>query len=135
MRFKKIPFALAVIAVCGAGAPPLGAQTTPITIEAESMQLSGYVIENASRIRLSLTSGTATKVFSGPSGTYDIQVFVVPETDGQSTLAVYKGTAATTPLQTYTYPLSSTPTSFTVRNVALNTNDTIKLLGKQNAGA
>ena len=133
MQLKKTPFVLAMIVLCGA--IPRGAQAAAITIEAESMTLSGYVIENASRIRLSLATGTATKAFSGPSGTYDMQVFVIPETDGRSTLAVYKGTTATTPLLTYTYPLGSTPTSFTIKNVALNTNDTIKLVGKQNAGA
>jgi carbohydrate binding protein with CBM6 domain/Big-like domain-containing protein len=134
MRLRKTPFALALVALCGAGAIPLGAQTASQTIEAESMTLSGYVIENANRIKLSGTTGTARKNFTGQAGTYNIQVYVQAESDGRPTLAVYKGTA-TTPLQTFTYPLGDAATSFTIKNVVLNANEELRLVGTLNAGA
>ena len=135
MQLKKTPFALAVIAVCGAGAIPLSAQTASITIEAESMTLSGYAVENANRIRLSTTTGSATKSFSGATGTYDMQIVVLAESDGQPTLAVYKG-SATTPLQKLTYPLGSdAPATLTIRNVALSSGEAIKLVGTWVGGA
>ena len=54
------------------------------------------------------------------------------ETDGQSTLEVYKGA---TQLQKYTYPLSSAATSFTINNVALNSGETISFVGRIVGGA
>jgi len=135
MSLKKTPFSLVVIALSALAAIPLGAQSASFTIEAESMTLSGYAIENGTRIRLTTPTGTATRSCTTClAGNYDIQVFVQPETDGRPTLAVYKGTQST-PLQTYTYPLSSTPTSFTIRNVALAANEPIRLVGTWNAGA
>src|SRR5262245_44367496 len=134
MSLKKTPFPLVVIALSTLAAIPLDAQTASFTIEAESMALSGYVVENANRIRLTATTGTATKPCACPAGNYDIQVFVQPETDGQPTLAVYKGTQST-PLQTFTYPLSNSATSFTIRNVALGANEPIRLLGTWKGGA
>src|SRR6185503_11625796 len=61
---------------------------SPVTIEAESMSLSSYAVENARWIKLtsSTAAGTASKAFSGTKGTYNMQVYVVTETDGQSTL-------------------------------------------------
>jgi hypothetical protein len=96
------------------------------------MALASYAVENGNRIKLTAASGTATKGFSGASGTYDMQVYVQPESDGQSTLAVYKGA---TLLQKYTYPLSDTATSFTIKNVAVSSGETLKLVGTANAGA
>jgi hypothetical protein len=135
MSFKKSPF-LVVIAVSALAAISLGAQSASFTIEAESMTLSGYAIENGNRIRVTATTGTgtATKGCACPAGNYDIQVFVQPETDGQPTLAVYKATQST-PLQTFTYPLSNSATSFTIRNVALGANEAIRLVGTWKAGA
>ncbi len=122
------------LAVCGALAGTAFSAAAATTIEAESMALSSYKVENGNRIMLTsgTTSGTASKSFSGASGTYDIQVYVVGESDGRSTLAVYKGT---TQLYKYTYPLSSTATSFTIPGVALSSGQTIKLVGTPNAGA
>src|SRR6185503_12458094 len=77
---------------------------SPVTIEAESMSLSSYAVENARWIKLTSSVGTASKSFSGASGTYNMQVYVVTETDGQSTLEVYKGS---TLLRKYTYPLGN----------------------------
>jgi hypothetical protein len=130
MQFPKTPFALAAIAL--ASASPLCAQTSLVTIQAESMALSSYAVENGNRIKLTAAKGTATKSFSGASGTYDVQVYVQPESDGQSILEVYKGA---TLLQKYTYPLSDTATSFTIKNVPVSSGETLKLVGTANAGA
>jgi len=96
------------------------------------MSLSSYAVENARWIKLTSSVGTASKSFSGASGTYNMQVYVVTETDGQSTLEVYKGS---TLLRKYTYPLGNAITSFTIGNVALSAGETIKLIGRPNGGA
>jgi LysM repeat protein len=131
MNLRIASCTLAVFSALGSVSIAAAAATT---IEAESMTLSSYKVENGNRIMLTsgTTSGTASKSFSGSSGTYDIQVYVVGETDGRSALAVYKGT---TQLYRYTYPLSNTATSFTIPGVALSSGQTIKLVGTPNAGA
>src|SRR4030095_14253681 len=108
-------FNMNAVSVLAAQAP--ASAPAAMTIEAENMALAGYVVENGNRIRLSDDTGTASQAFSGGAGTYKLPVFVLPESDGQSTLELYKGA---TLLQRYTYPLSDTPTSFMVNNVALN---------------
>jgi hypothetical protein len=132
MQCTKGWIAAAAVALVSS-ALPVAAKTT-VTMEAEAMTLSSYAVENGNRIVLTsgALSGTASKTFSGASGTYNIQVYVVEESDGQPTLEVYKGS---TLLKTYTYPLGTVGTSFTIANVALNSGDTIKLVGRRNAGA
>jgi hypothetical protein len=132
MKLRKTPIALTALAVSGAFAV-VGAQTASVTIEAEDMSLSAYVDEG-DRIRTQSTrkTGTATQRFGGPSGKYDVRVHVIPESDGQSTLEVYKGSSR---LRTYKYPLSNTETSFTINDVALKSGDTLKLIGKPNGGS
>jgi Carbohydrate binding module (family 6) len=131
MKYRKTPIALGVVALCAS--LPLGSQTASITMEAESMSLSTYTAEST-RIRVpsGTSTGTATKAFNGASGTYNIQVFVVPEDDGRPTLELHKGA---TKLQTYTYPQQSAAASFTVNNVALASGEAIKLVGTGNGGA
>lgn len=134
MKFpNRTPIAAAVIALCGA--LPVGAQAASVTIEAESMSLSSYVVENGTRIKVAsnATSGTATKSFSGTTGTYDIQVQVATESDGQPTLDVYKGS---TLLKSFTYPLANgTSTTFTVPGVSIASGETIKLVGRKQGDA
>jgi hypothetical protein len=131
MKFDRAWIAAAAIPLCSA--LPVAAQTT-VTMEAESMALSSYAVENGNRIMLTSTrtSGTASKTFSGPSGTYNVQVSVVSETDGQPTVEVYKGA---TRLQTYKFPLGNQTNSFTISNVALNSGDSIRLVGRPDGGA
>jgi hypothetical protein len=130
MRFNTSLIALAALALCSA--LPAAAQTS-MTIEAEGMTRSNYALEG-SLIRVASMSspGTATQTFSGAAGTYNLQVYVQLENDGQSTLEVYKGS---TLLRKYTYPLGTSLTSFTVSNVALASGDTIRLVGRAQAGA
>ncbi len=91
MTYRKTPVALAAAALCASA--PLGSQTASITMEAETMTRSSYALEG-SLIKLTASSGSATKTFNGASGTYNIQVRVLLENDGQSTLELYKGTHA-----------------------------------------
>ena len=130
MQVERTSVAFAAIVLCTA--LPAAAQT--VTIEAESMALSSYVAETGGRIRVTATTavGTATKSFPGTSGTYNVLVSVVAEPDGQSTLEVYKGA---TLLRKYTYPKSDSLASFTIGNVAINQGDSIKLIGRPNAGS
>ncbi|MFL6572426.1 MAG: hypothetical protein ACJ8G4_11775 [Burkholderiales bacterium] len=129
MQVKRTSVAFAAIVLCTA----LPAAAQSVTVEAESMALSSYVVEPG-RIRVSSTTavGTATKSFPNASGIYNIQVSVVAESDGQSTLEVYKGA---TLLRKYTYPLSNSTASFTISNVTVNKGDSIKLIGRPNAGS
>src|SRR5687768_6614906 len=66
---------IALVATTLGGALPAFAQTS-MTIEAEAMTLSSYAIENGNRIKLTSSSGSASKTFSGASGTYKMQVYV-----------------------------------------------------------
>jgi hypothetical protein len=130
MRLNTIQIALAAIILCGA--LPAAAQTS-MTIQAEGMTRSNYALEG-SLIRVAAMSspGTATQNFSGASGTYNVQVYVQLENDGQPTLEVYKGA---TLLRRYTYPLGTSLTSFTISSVAFASGETIKLVGRAQGGA
>src|ERR1044071_7016599 len=117
MQCTKGWIAAAAVALISS-ALPVAAQTT-VTMEAEAMSLSSYAVENGNRIMLTTgsLSGTASKNFTGASGTYNMQIYVVGEPDGQPTLEVYKGA---TLLKTYTYPLGNATLSFTIAKVAVN---------------
>ena len=130
MQAKGTAIALVALAFCTA--LPAAAQT--VTMQAESMTLSNYSIENGTSIRVSAppAPGTATGTFTGASGTYKMQVYVIAEDDGQSTLDVYRGS---TLLKSYAYPLANALANFTIDGVALNSGDTIKLVGTANLGA
>ncbi len=129
MKLHKTSFALAAAALCASA--PLGSQTASITMEAETMTRSSYALEG-SLIKLTASSGSATQTFNGASGTYNIQVRVLLENDGQSSLELYKGS---TRLYTYKYPLGNAIASFTVNNVALASGDSIRLVGRVGGGA
>jgi len=131
MKLKKIWITTAAAALYGA--LPAHGQTI-VTVKAEAMSLSSYAVENGNRIKLvsSSRSGSASKSFAGGDGKYNIQVYVVAENDGQSTLEVYRGT---TLLRKYTYPLTNSSATFTISNVDLKKSDTIKLVGRPGGGA
>src|SRR5262245_56340269 len=62
------------------------------TIQAESMTRSGGYVVDGTLIKLATANtGTASTTFSGPAGTYNIDVFVELESDGRPDLKVYKG--------------------------------------------
>jgi hypothetical protein len=106
--------------------------TVPVTIEAESMTRSSYAIESTNRIKLTASTGSAWKAFGKNAGNYKVQVQVIPETDGQPQLDVYRNGDK---LKTFTYPKSTTPTMLTIDSVTLAPTDTIKLVGRKNGDA
>jgi hypothetical protein len=132
MRLNTTPTLIALAAIALCSALPAAAQTT-MTIQAEGMTRTNYALDG-SLIKVASygTPGTATQTFSGASGTYNIQVFVQLENDGQPTLELYRGT---TLLRTYVYPLGTALTSFTVSNVALSAGQQLRLVGRAQAGA
>ena len=97
------------------------------------MTRSSYALDGK-LIKLTASTGSASKAFSGPSGTYNVQVYVLPENDGTPRLEFYKGA---TRIHSYTYPLGSgsTVSSYTINNVALTQGETIRLVGFANADA
>jgi pectate lyase len=130
MKIHKTPIALAALAACAA--LPAAGQSA-ITMEAEAMTLSSYEVEDKLiKLAIGSSSGTASQSFPGASGHYDIEVHVLAESDGQSTLEVFTGN---TLLRRYTYPLSDGLTSFTIGNVALTAGETMELVGRHDQGA
>ena len=108
---------------------------TSVIYEAEQLALVNYTVDSSLiKIKTGYTTGSATRNFTGATGTYNMQVYVSLENDGQSTLAVYKGS---TLLKTYKYPLGSNGmiAGFSVGNVSLTGGDTILLVGNIDAGA
>ena len=77
----------------GLGEPP--DVLAPLDLEAESMQLTGYVVEDAEPTRVRLPDGalegSAYATFEGAAGTYRLRARVVHEDDGQPTLRVRVG--------------------------------------------
>jgi hypothetical protein len=131
MKLNTTPTLIALAAIALCSALPAAAQTT--TIQAEGMARSNYAVEGSLIRVVSYNSpGTATQTFNGASGTYNIQVFVQLENDGQPTLELYRGT---TLLRRYVYPLGTSLTSFTVSNVALSAGQQLRLVGRAHAGA
>jgi hypothetical protein len=114
---------------------PVAVIPAPVTIEAETMSRVNYTVDNTLiKVTTPYTSGTATKSFTGVTGTYDLKVQVELESDGQSRLEVFKGA---TQVGTYTYPIApnSTVATYTVPGVSLTYGDTLKIVGYTNAGA
>ncbi|MBD2312675.1 carbohydrate-binding protein [Desertifilum sp. FACHB-1129] len=77
--------------------PTPGEQPNPLRIEAESLVLTNYVIEDAepasngqliSLFQSGSMTGTAAGTFTGPTGTYEIRVGYFDETDGQSSVGL-----------------------------------------------
>lgn len=106
-----------------------------LVFDGKSLQHSDYVVDRAYiRVANGHKTGTASLAFEGPAGAYDVQVFVVPESDGQPTLEVRKRGQQ---LGAFHYPLGDNRTVrlFTVRNVALAPGDSIQLVGRTDRGA
>lgn len=119
-----------------------------IRIEAESMTLSGYVAElNKSfasgkaiiGISSTATSGTATTVFTGTAGTYNLAVGYYDENDGNSPLTVLVDGVV---IDSWTFNQqlgsnSASATTFATRQITgvnLNANSVIEIRGVVNSG-
>jgi len=83
-----------------------------ITIEAETMSLNGYIIDqnrmNGKGIMLDPkfpvpTTGSATKTFTGSSGNYNITIHIAPENDGQPIMRLYVNSKL---IGSKTYPIN-----------------------------
>lgn len=81
---------------------------TPVIYQAESMDLTGYVVDvnNSNYIRIAdgLAVGTARRAFDGAPGKYQLTVRVATEVDGQPILRVRLGEDL---IATETYPLDT----------------------------
>jgi hypothetical protein len=130
MKKSLALMALGVLPLCA-----WSAALTTITIEAEDMSRSGYILDGKYiKIASGYRSGTARQTFSGPSGIYKVEVHVMPETDGLPRLEVYVGDSL---LKTFDYPLGGNRRSkvFTIPRVKLAHGDVIRLVGHVHAGA
>jgi hypothetical protein len=95
-----------------------GGMLETVEIEAESMMLTGYEVDtvNAGYIRIpdAGTTGTATAMFSGPGGDYQVRVVIGAEEDGQPQLSLsVDGTA----VFDETYPLADMGTGVMSREL------------------
>lgn len=111
-----------------------GPAPSAVTIEAESMTLSGYEVDAAMMEWIRLADGTATgsatTSFEGGAGTYGLVLTIVLEPDGQPTLRVFVDGAM---VHTESYALASgaDPETATVDvgDVTLAAGDEIRLEG------
>jgi pectate disaccharide-lyase len=114
------------------------ATASTVTIEAESMSKSGYSNESNTSasggivIKLSGTTGTVTKNFTGVTSTYDITVTYVDQTSGAATFTLY---SAGTVIGTWTGDQASSSDLFltkTFSNISIANGAQIKLTGTKN---
>jgi hypothetical protein len=113
------------------------AAAAPITMEAESMTFSGYMVD-AGRTHLIMVdpsgagTGTATKAFPGASGMYNVMLGFVPENDGHPNVKLSVGA---TRVLDVTYPAADGYFNLdvlledTAQNVAINNGDVIRIEG------
>ncbi|EFM11119.1 hypothetical protein PaecuDRAFT_2372 [Paenibacillus curdlanolyticus YK9] len=121
------------------GAPPVSVPSGSIKIEAESMALTNYTVENnssatnGSLIKVNAnTTGTATQAFTGSSGQYDVKITYWDESDGNSTYNLYSanqliGNWIANEATGSIFCDSTTRRTRTISNVTLHQNDVIKL--------
>jgi hypothetical protein len=134
VKTEKLARALAAILFLTA---PLAARAN-VAIEAEQMKLSTYAVDQVKtgyiRIPGGQTSGTASKAFPGTSGTYELRVVVLSETDGQPTITVTAGSV----VKTLTFPKAATAdTAVTLRitGVKINQGQTVTVSGRKDGSA
>ena len=119
----------------------------PISLEVEDMSLAGLTVETLAgvssggeHVRISDfgapagTTGTATAVFTGPSGSYDVILAYFDENDGQSTIDITVGDDATSILLNQDLPgggaSAATRTEATVLSgITIDNGDAITLTG------
>lgn len=94
--------------------------------------LSGYLQDGNGGIKLAGLAGTASERFSFPSGTYDIEIVYVTETNGNPTLSLSVNSSV---VSSFSYESGAKTRSKFVPGVAINNGDTIKISGTRNMGA
>ena len=129
---------------------PAEPSNAPIRIEAESMALSGYRLEQNHSFASggaytslfaeeSNETATATTQFSGAAGTYDIVVAYFDEDDGASTFSVqHNGSQIDSWIADGTsggrLPSAQALIRRTISNISFSTGDSIQLVGTEDAG-
>ncbi len=111
-----------------------GPPAQPVTIEAESMTLNGYSVENGNRIKLtsSCCQGTASVSFPGNSGVYDFTFYGVSESDGPSSIVLkHNGTT----IHNYTFGVQPAASEFTLTNLTVTNGDLFEIVGTFASGA
>jgi hypothetical protein len=106
--------------------------TTHLGMEAEKMKLSGYVPDSCQMEHCVKTTGTgtATSMFTGAAGVYDVIVSYLDEKDGQGTL-----TLAVSGKQKASWKLSEDVGCWrrkTITGVKIKNGDEIKIAGVAN---
>ncbi|MAM89080.1 MAG: hypothetical protein CME36_17410 [unclassified Hahellaceae] len=116
--------------------PSTGGPVVGSSAEAEKLSLSGYSIESGSRIKVSSSAanatGSAQMSFGLSSGTYDVNVKVLGEDDGQSTVKLYVNGKY---VGTKTFPRKNAFETLTFAGVSLSKGDVIKLVGQKDGYA
>ena len=109
-------------------------ERTSTVIEAEDMTLAGYSVENGNRIKLSRSCclGTASYVFAGPPGRYDVAVIGVSESDGPARLDVTIGANI---YRSFIYEIAPAASEFLLESVDLSRGDVLVLTGTFASGA
>ena len=120
----------------------------PVELEAESMTLSGYIIDTDKMAGRGIMvdpalgatgTGTATAAFTGSSGTYDITINAVPENDGTPTVRLYiagkKVWEAVLPMDAKYYNALNDRLDYSVTGITINKGDEIKIEGVTQAAA
>jgi len=120
-----------------------GNESNNLVIEAEDFQLSGYKVEHDgdasddALIKLAENTGSATTVFEGPAGQYDLQIDYFDEIDGSAKIDVLvdgepvKQIALDQNLGGI-FATAENATSITIDGLDLETGSTIELVGHRN---
>ncbi|MAM89082.1 MAG: hypothetical protein CME36_17420 [unclassified Hahellaceae] len=133
----------------GSGGGTTGGTTTPpasgpvkvtaSSVEAEALTLSGYSVEGGSSgsvVKVASSShngtGSLSMIFGRASGNYDVNVRVLAENDGQSTLKLYVNGKY---IATKTFPKVANFATLSFGNVAINSGDTVKIVGQKDGYA
>lgn len=98
----------------------------------EFKTLSGYLLDGAGGIKLAGLAGTATTTFSFPSGTYDIELVYVTETNGNPVVSLSVNSSV---VLSFNYESGVATRSRFVSGVDIDFGDTIKISGTRSAGA
>lgn len=96
------------------------------------LTLSGYLKDGSGGIKLAGLMGSASIPFSFPSGTYDVELIYVTETNGNPTVSFSINNSVAL---SFVYESGAQVRSKFISGVQINRGDTLKIMGTRNAGA
>ena len=105
--------------------------TTALTLEAESMTLRGYAVENE-HIALSVDTGSSVQHVDGAGRTYQLKIHAIGEAAGAPLLDVVIDGV---PVASFRYPRVDGATEFSVDSVMLTSSSVVELVGHRDEGA